>query len=82
MTWIFAWILGLGALALFFIIAAYLLFSLVLIIPTWRICQRAGFSGAVSLLLLVPLIGGFIVMSILAFSEWPAGEARRNKAGL
>ena len=78
MTWIFAWILGLGALALFFIIAAYLLMSLLLIIPTWRICQRAGFSGAVSLLLLVPMIGGFIVMSILAFSEWPAGEAQRK----
>ncbi len=78
MTWIFAWILGLGALALFFIIAAYLLMSLLLIIPTWRICQRAGFSGAVSLLLLVPVIGGFIVMSILAFSEWPAGEAQRK----
>lgn len=72
-------IIGLGVVALIIIgVAAYLLFSLVLIVPTWRICQRAGFSGAVSLLLLVPLIGGFIVMSILAFSEWPAGEAQRK----
>ncbi len=78
MTWIVAWIFGLGALALFLIVAVHLIFSLVLIVPTWRICQRAGFSGAVSLLLLVPVIGGFIVMSILAFSDWPAGEAQRK----
>ena len=82
MTLVLAWILGLGAVALFFFIAAHLLLSLVLIIPTWRICQRAGFSGAVSLLLLVPLIGGFIVMSILAFSDWPAGEAQRQSASM
>ena len=78
MTWIVACIFGLGALALFLIVAVHLIFSLVLIVPTWRICQRAGFSGAVSLLLLVPVIGGFIVMSILAFSDWPAGEAQRK----
>ena len=51
------------------------LLALVLIIPTWRICTRAGFSGALSLFHLVPLVGAFIVMAILAFSTWPAGEA-------
>jgi uncharacterized membrane protein YhaH (DUF805 family) len=51
------------------------LVSLVLIIPTWRICTRAGFSGALSLFHLVPFIGSFIVMGMLAFSTWPAGEA-------
>ena len=49
--------------------------ALVLIIPTWRICTRAGFSGALSLFHLVPLIGSFIVMAVLAFSPWPNGEA-------
>ena len=38
----------------------------------------AGFSGALSLFHLVPLIGSFIVMAVLAFSDWPAGEARRR----
>jgi uncharacterized membrane protein YhaH (DUF805 family) len=49
--------------------------ALVLIIPTWRICVRAGFAGAWSLLHLVPVIGSFIVMAILAFGDWPNGEA-------
>ena len=45
---------------------ANLFLSLVLIIPTWRICTRAGFSGALSLFHLVPVIGSFIVMGMLA----------------
>ena len=76
-----AWLLSLGSFVVFLIVLAHLLVALVLIIPTWRICARAGFSGALSLFLLVPLIGGFIVMAILAFSDWPAGEARRGVAG-
>ncbi|HEV3494270.1 MAG TPA: hypothetical protein VG224_26945 [Reyranella sp.] len=75
MTYVFAWILGLGSLALLFLAIAHLLVALVLIIPTWRICTRAGFSGALSLFHLVPVIGSFIVMAMLAFSDWPNGEA-------
>ena len=70
-----AWLLGLGSLLVFGIIAVHLVMALVLIIPTWRICTRAGFSGALSLFHLVPLIGPFIVMGVLAFSDWPNGEA-------
>jgi hypothetical protein len=70
-----AWIVGLGTIALFLLMIAHLLVALVLIIPTWRICTRAGFSGALSLFHLVPLIGSFIVMAVLAFSTWPNGEA-------
>jgi hypothetical protein len=73
-----AWILGLGSFLLFGILLLHLLVALVLIIPTWRICTRAGFSGALSLFHLVPLIGSFIVMAILAFSTWPNGEASRS----
>ena len=71
-----SWIIGLGSLALLAILIGHVLVALLLIIPTWRICVRAGFSGALSLFHLVPLIGSFIVMAILAFSDWPAGEAR------
>lgn len=71
------WILGLGSLVIFAFLIAHLLLALVLIIPTWRICTRAGFSGALSLFHLVPLIGSFIVMAVLAFSTWPGGEASR-----
>jgi hypothetical protein len=70
-----AWILGLGSMVLFAFAIGHLLLALVLIIPTWRICVRAGFSGALSLFHLVPVIGSFIVMAVLAFSSWPNGEA-------
>jgi hypothetical protein len=69
------WMLALGTLTVAFMLVSYVLVSLVLIIPTWRICTRAGFSGALSLFHLVPVIGSFIVMGMLAFSTWPAGEA-------
>ncbi|MBX9946818.1 MAG: hypothetical protein K2Y40_22265 [Reyranella sp.] len=69
------WILGVGSFVLSLFLIAHLLLALVLIIPTWRICTRAGFSGALSLFHLVPVIGSFIVMAVLAFSAWPAGEA-------
>ncbi|MPZ30408.1 MAG: hypothetical protein GEV13_05315 [Rhodospirillales bacterium] len=64
---------------MFGIVVVHLLTALVLIIPTWRICMRAGFSGALSLFHLVPLIGPFIVMAVLAFSDWPGGEASPGK---
>ncbi|HEY9084846.1 MAG TPA: hypothetical protein VIN40_02755 [Candidatus Tyrphobacter sp.] len=37
----------------------------------WRIFTKAGFSGALSLLNLVPGIGPLICILILAFGEWP-----------
>ena len=46
-----------------------------MVIPTWRICTRAGFSGALALLHFIPVIGSFIVMAVLAFNPWPNGEA-------
>ena len=75
MTYFVAWVLGLGSLALLVLAIGHLLVALVLIIPTWRICTRAGFSGALSLFHLVPFIGSLIVMAVLAFSLWPNGEA-------
>jgi uncharacterized membrane protein YhaH (DUF805 family) len=69
------WVLGLGSLVVSIFVIGHLIVALVLIIPTWRICTRAGFSGALSLFHLVPFIGSFIVMGVLAFGTWPAGEA-------
>jgi len=73
-----SWLLGLSAVLLFSVVIGHILVALLLIVPTWRICQRAGFSGALALFHLVPLIGSFIVMGVLAFSDWPNGEARRQ----
>ncbi len=76
---VMAWLFGLGSLVVVGIVVVYLLFSLLVIIPTWRIFARAGYSGALSLLHLIPGIGAFIVMAILAFGTWPNGEARPGR---
>jgi hypothetical protein len=71
-----AWILGAGLVVVIFGVIMYLVIMvLALIIPTWRICNRAGYSGAMSLLHLIPGVGTLIVFAILAFGTWPAGEA-------
>ena len=41
------------------------------ILPFWKICTKAGFPGALSLLLLVP-VANIIFPFYLAFAEWPA----------
>ncbi len=42
-----------------------------IIVPLWRICTRAGFNGALSLLALIPWLGVVIVGAILSFANWP-----------
>jgi hypothetical protein len=76
MTTVIAWLLGLGMFALMAVLAVHALFSLLLIVPSWRILERAGYSGLLSLFHLVPVIGPFIVMAVLAFGDWPNGEGR------
>lgn len=41
----------------------------VVIIPTWFICKKAGFSPWLSLLVIVPF-GALILLYVLAFAEW------------
>ena|SRR5579859_5337006 len=40
------------------------------IIIWWRIFSKAGYSGAMSLLMFVP-IANLIILCVLAFGEWP-----------
>jgi hypothetical protein len=51
-------------------------FALIVIIPLWRICERAGLQPAVALIALVPVVGLVLVAAILAFAAWhpPAGD--------
>ena len=48
-----------------------IIIAVVLVVPTWRIFRRAGFSGIWSLLLFIPFVGLTIAMLLLAFREWP-----------
>jgi hypothetical protein len=70
-----AWLVGVGSFLLLVLFIGHLLVALILVIPTWKICTRAGYSGAWSLLHFIPFVGSFIVMAILAFGDWPNGEA-------
>lgn len=54
-----------------------ILIGILLVIPFWRLCQRLGFPGALSLLVLVPLANIFLIY-FLAFSRWPASREREG----
>lgn len=50
----------------------WFIISLLVVVPLWRIYQRAGLNPALSLLVLIPWVGGLVVLAMLAFSSWPA----------
>jgi hypothetical protein len=49
--------------------------------PAWRICSRAGFPGALGLLIVVPLLN-LVLLYVLAFAEWPALRSQRRSTNL
>lgn len=49
---------------------SYFIYSVLVIYPLWKICERAGFNGAIALIALVPYVGLIVVGAILSFSEW------------
>lgn len=55
----------------------WLIGTIIVIIPFWRICDRAGLSPWLSLLLLIPL-ANIVFVYYVAFAEWPA---QRGSAG-
>jgi hypothetical protein len=56
--------LGIPELFVLFVIVA------VMIIPFWQIFKKAGFSPALSLLMIIP-IANIVMIFILAFAPWP-----------
>lgn len=66
-------------LLIFFVIIPFMLLgALITVIPFWKICAKAGFPGALSLLMLVP-IANIILPFYIAFADWPA--LRRSQTG-
>lgn len=42
----------------------------IIIVPTWFICKKAGFSPWLSMLCLLPSVGLLILLYVLAFADW------------
>ena len=61
-------IASIPGLAEIFVIA---IIAAVIIFPYWKIFSKAGYSGALSLLMLIPLVN-VIMLFFLAFADWPA----------
>jgi hypothetical protein len=47
-----------------------ILLAVLFVVPLWRICTKAGYSGWLSLLTLIP-IANLVLLYFLAFSTWP-----------
>ena len=48
-----------------------LVIAVLVIVPFWLIFAKAGFSGWLSLLMVVP-IANIVMLYVLAFSAWPS----------
>jgi len=55
---------------------------ILMIVIWWRIFDKTGYGGAMSLLMLLPLVN-LIMLLVLAFGEWPVeAEVRRLRREL
>ena len=60
------------------VLIPWLIMAIFVIIPAWRILHKACFVPAISLALIVPLLGWFCVLVVLAFVQWPSLKRPTN----
>ncbi len=53
-----------------FIIVFY---TVIIVIPCWRILKKAGYPPVLSLLAMVPLVN-VVALWLFAFAKWPKGS--------
>jgi hypothetical protein len=61
------------------VILAMFLYGLVVVV-SWKICSKAGFPGAMGLLVLVPVVNA-IFLVWFAFTEWPVVRELKSLKG-
>lgn len=67
---------GVAELGIIFIMILFMGLGIVLVVvPFWKICTKAGFPGPLSLLMIVP-IANVILPFYIAFADWPALRER------
>jgi hypothetical protein len=69
-TQLYTW----GLAVTFLLLSEYLL----LVPPAWRILKRAGFRPAWSLVAVIPPVGLWLLLGLLAFVEWPGLRRTRS----
>lgn len=72
--------LGIGAGFIGFMVLFYVVVIVVAIIANWQVWSKAGYNGAWSLLLLIPIVN-IIAFLYLAFSDWPVRQRLRQLEG-
>lgn len=50
-----------------------LVMAVLVIVPVWRICQRAGYPGWLSMFIVIPMLN-LVFLYFIAFSDWPANQ--------
>jgi hypothetical protein len=58
-----------------------LVIAITVIWPTCRVCEKAGFPGALGLLIVIPVLNLFLLY-FLAFAEWPSLRPKNAKSTL
>ncbi len=48
----------------------FLMWNILVIVPAWRLCRRAGHAPGWSLLVLIPLWGPLVMALVLAIRKW------------
>jgi hypothetical protein len=62
--------MSIGFPELILILAILILFSLVYVIPFWRILKRTGYNPALSFIALIPIVK-LVALYYFAFATWP-----------
>jgi hypothetical protein len=53
----------------------YGIIAVIVVIPFWKIFEKAGFPAAMSLLMLIPVVN-LIAIYFVAFAQWPSRPTR------
>jgi uncharacterized membrane protein len=65
--------IGLGGPALIVTLIISLIIFVIGLVVWWRVFSKAGYSGVLGLLMIVPLIN-VVLLLVLAFAKWPIQE--------
>jgi hypothetical protein len=60
--------------------AIYIAITILWIFPTWIIFIRVGLNPAISLSLIIPMLGDLIVMGWLVRARWPSDDDKEQES--